>query len=310
MSAKYFYKNIKNKKYYTNQKYIQYDDNYDNNNYININLVKWKICDFPYNNYEVCTHYGLVRHINLKQLKYKYDKKGNKYIRIHILFLNIKIRKYMKICKLIANTFYGKNCYDIIHIDNNIKNNNLHNLRYINKIDIIKNIYQTKEWRKTQKWYINGKYNECEKYQMKIINKITNMKCYKTNYRLNIFDYSFKEIIHPFKNNNNGFEWSETFDLYQKINNIKIYYNLKFICDKGGAQTRSLREIYHFIITQLNFLLNNTNDCDIRFINILDGDTCYKYIHNYINLLNNEKYKVIKNNIYIGDMYNFIKLIK
>ena len=34
--------------------------------------------------------------------------------------------------------------------------------------------YQTKSWRKSQKWYKNGKYNECEKYQIKLIEKISN----------------------------------------------------------------------------------------------------------------------------------------
>ena len=30
------------------------------------------------------------------------------------------------------------------------------------------------------------------------------------------------------------------------------------ICDKGGAQTRTLREVYDFIRAQLNWLLENT----------------------------------------------------
>ena len=32
---------------------------------------------------------------------------------------------------------------------------------------------QTKEWRKSQPWYLNGKHNECGQYQKRIIEGIT-----------------------------------------------------------------------------------------------------------------------------------------
>ena len=38
-----------------------------------------------------------------------------------------------------------------------------------------------------------------------------------------------------------------------------MYINFKMICDRGGSQTRSLREVYHFITTQLNYLKQNIN---------------------------------------------------
>ena len=37
---------------------------------------------------------------------------------------------------------------------------------------IVKSSLQTKNWRKSQAWYINGKTNECEKYQRTIIETI------------------------------------------------------------------------------------------------------------------------------------------
>ena len=47
---------------------------------------------------------------------------------------------------------------------------------YISCIVILNNMetlipskQQTKEWRKTQEWYINGKHSECEKYQILIL---------------------------------------------------------------------------------------------------------------------------------------------
>lgn len=36
--------------------------------------------------------------------------------------------------------------------------------------------FQTKEWRKSQIWYQNGKHNECEIYQIILIEKIIKNK--------------------------------------------------------------------------------------------------------------------------------------
>ena len=52
-----------------------------------------------------------------------------------------------------------------------------------------------------------------------------------------------------------GYEYSEDFDGSITSNDTKWLFNLKMICDNGGAQTRSLREVYHFIATQLDHLL-------------------------------------------------------
>ena len=49
--------------------------------------------------------------------------------------------------------------------------------------------YQTKLWRIKQSWYINGKKNECEIYQIKIINKIIKNKLDKTFDRINFKNY-------------------------------------------------------------------------------------------------------------------------
>ena len=74
------------------------------------------------------------------------------------------------------------------------------------------------------------------------------------------------------------------------------------MCDNGGAQTRTLREVYHFIKCQFNYLIkyNNTN---IKFINILDGDTCYKNMDKFNYLLN--KNKAYNKYIFIGSLYDF-----
>jgi non-homologous end joining protein Ku len=121
--------------------------------------------------------------------------------------------------------------------------------KYIRRYVIQKQIlipssyYQTKEWRKNKDWYKNGKSNECEKYQIDLIGKIMRRKIkdfllMKTDDRINI---ESNEIINK-KNpmiNNDGYEWTENFDGKIIKNNNIYYFNLKFVCDNGGAQTRN-----------------------------------------------------------------------
>ena len=160
---------------------------------------------------------------------------------------------------------------------------------------------QNKEWRQSQKWYRNGKHNECEYYQRNIIEKITKEECIKTNYRINTITKEMKIERCPMKKND-GFEWTEDFDGFIQCKNNKFYFNLKFICDNGGAQTRSLREVYHFIQNQLD-----NNNKNIYFVNILDGDTSYKSMDKFNYLVNKIEYIEIKKKIFVGDMYNFQK---
>ena len=165
--------------------------------------------------------------------------------------------------------------------------------------------YQTKDWRKNRKWYKNGKSNECEKYQINLIEKIIVIKLMKTDDRINM---ETNEIISK-KNpmiNNDGYEWSENFDGLLIKNNNKYYFNLKFVCDSGGAQTRTLRELYHFIKYQMEYLIKfNMNN--IYFINILDGDTSYNNMDKFKFLINKEKYKQVIKYVFIGSLYDFQK---
>lgn len=105
---------------------------------------------------------------------------------------------------------------------------------------------------------------------------------------------------------NDGYEWSENFDRLLIKNNNKYYFSLKFVCDNGGAQTRSLREVYHFIKYQMEYLIK-FNMKNIYFINILDGDTCYNNIDKFKFLTNKEKYKQVIKYIFVGSLYDFQK---
>ena len=165
--------------------------------------------------------------------------------------------------------------------------------------------YQTKIWRKARKWYNNGKSNECEKYQTDLIEKITGTILMKTYHRIYMKTYEIINIIHPMKQSD-GYEYTENFDGLLIKNRNNYYFNLKFICDKGGAQTRSLKEVYHFIRCQMEYLIKfNTNNT--YFINILDGDESYRNSDKFLYLLNEEEYKEVKKYVFIGSLYEFQK---
>ena len=205
-----------------------------------------------------------------------------------------------------------------------------------NKIEIISSEFQTKKWRKNEEWYINGKYNECEIYQRKLVEKITNCKCGKTDMRINRVSKEMTEKRYPMKEID-GFDWTENFDgiiktfdegfrrseanlkprFHSQSTESHIYFNLKFICESGGSQTRSLREVYHFIENQLDYLLKekeNQKEKEIiskientYFVNILDGDVCNKSMDKYMYLIEREQYNYIKDNVFVGDMHCFQK---
>ncbi len=190
------------------------------------------------------------------------------------------------------------------------------NLFYINNILELGNLtsskFQTKSWRKKQDWYSSGKHNECEKYQESIIIKfgLQINKLAGNNFRLDLHmnvlvstDKLKKEISNW---NDNSFEYSENFDYLLETKNYIYLFNLKFICDDGGFQIRSLKEVYHFINSQYKCkcLIKNKK---VFFINILDGNFCFRNM-NKLNYLKDKHQK--KHNVYIGDMYDFIRNYK
>ena len=201
--------------------------------------------------------------------------------------------------------------------------------RFLVKIKVLipASYYQTKNWRKNQKWYKNGKSNECEIYQRKLIEKITDSKCAKTKFRLHIENNELIEKANPLASED-GFDYTEDFDGLQERNNTKYFYNLKFVCDRGGAQTRTLREVYHFIKAQLEYLLKyydtndkvssdtksetkkESDDKELYFVNILDGDESYKNSDKFKYLIKKSKYASVKDKIFIGDMKEFQEWFK
>lgn len=162
---------------------------------------------------------------------------------------------------------------------------------------------QTKEWRLKQKGYGNGKNNWCEKNQVIIFNKIIENKINtKSSLRINFEKNEIEKIRNPLYKEN-GFEYSEDFDGFIKIKNKNILINFKMCIGSGGAQTRTLREVYHFIKYQICLIKKNKYN-DYIFINILDGDQFNKHIKKFLYLTKNLNEKE-KKKIYIGDLYNF-----
>lgn len=163
-----------------------------------------------------------------------------------------------------------------------------------NICDIVSSQYQTKTWRIQQPWYKTGKCNECEKYQLSVIAKYIDMPI-KTLDRLNYETKEIKNICNPLSFDD-GFEWRETFDGKITYDNKTVYFNLKFVCGQGGSQNRPLREVYHFIKNQYIFCMNNF-DTKYIFVNILDGDECFRHMSKFNHI--KELYKHIKTLTYI-----------
>jgi hypothetical protein len=162
---------------------------------------------------------------------------------------------------------------------------------------------QSKDWRKSQKWYEGGRKNECEKFQRISLETIIGTPVNKTIRRFNMEHNEFTDCRHPYINAN-GFEYTEDFDGNSNINGISYYFNMKFCCETGGAQTRTLKDVYHFIRAQAEYLIKS-HRTDLMFINILDGAESYKRKDKFDYLMNNQKYIDINIYIFIGGLIDF-----
>lgn len=145
-----------------------------------------------------------------------------------------------------------------------------------------------------------------EEYQRSTIVELTGVPCAKTNMRINL---RTSEMLHLTTPNiyPNGFDYSENFDGVQHVNDNTIYINLKCVVGSGGTQTRSLREVYWFINSQLDVL---TYTDDVYFANILDGDEAHSVMDKYEYLITQPMYKSVKNRLYVGDLKGYIDWFK
>jgi len=163
---------------------------------------------------------------------------------------------------------------------------------------------QTKEWRQSQPWWKGGKKNECELYQRDLIKDITGKDCHKTTERINMDTNTLTHESSPMKRFD-AFDWTEDFDGKQVYSSYPLYYNFKMVIGTGGGQTRSLREVAHFIRAQLDYNIHHLDNIKY-FVNILDGDESCKLYDKYTYIVNKTHYKHVKSFIYIGDTRGFI----
>jgi hypothetical protein len=147
-----------------------------------------------------------------------------------------------------------------------------------------------------------------EKYQRKMVIECTGVKCPKTNARINLEKNTLEEVAHPNKNDD-GFEYTEDFDGVQAIEGLKIYVNFKCIVGKGGAQTRSLREVYLFVSGQLKYMLKEPTK-NTLFANILDGDEAHANMGKFKYLLAKPEYASVRDRVYVGDLKGYFAWLK
>ena len=173
----------------------------------------------------------------------------------------------------------------------------------LGELGVICSSLQTKDWRLTQPWYIDGRHNECEIHQKTAIARCLGL-IDKTHDRINLERHFIRDNPEPLTEVD-GFDWSEDFDGKVVSKKKTIYFNYKFVCDTGGAQTRTLREVYHFIKNMI-LVLNSQENTDTIFVNILDGDTSHYHMSKFQYLLE-KLHEDKKNCLFVGDSKQFLE---
>ena len=172
--------------------------------------------------------------------------------------------------------------------------------------DIVPGHKMTKEWRKeviaggaSMGGAVSAK---AERWQRMCLERITGRLCEKTNLRLNLATSMLKTVSRPSKEPDE-FEWTEDFDGQFYVEGIRYLVNFKMIVGTGGAQTRSMREVYHFIKCQEAYLLSS-GDRNTVFLNVLDGDSVGAKMNVMRKACSDERSR----KIFIGDTHQISKI--
>jgi hypothetical protein len=70
-----------------------------------------------------------------------------------------------------------------------------------------------------------------------------------------------------------------------------------------------LREVYWFVEGQLN-VIKNSNNTNVFFANILDGDESHAVLPKFEYLLSLPEFTNEKNNVYVGDLTGYFSWFK
>lgn len=171
--------------------------------------------------------------------------------------------------------------------------------------DIIPGNKMTKEWR--TRTIAGGNAmggavaSKAEVWQRMCLEKITGQKCKKTNLRLNLTSFQLKKVSRP-SNEPDEFEWTEDFDGEFYIGNTRYLVNFKMIVGTGGSQTRSMREVYHFIKCQEAYL-KSSGVKNTKFLNILDGDS----VSAKMTVMTKARTGLFSKSIFVGDTHEIKK---
>jgi hypothetical protein len=144
-----------------------------------------------------------------------------------------------------------------------------------------------------------------ENYQRYHIVNGTGAGCTRTNMRIDLRDGTLVNMTRLPKKEK--FEYTENFDGIQLLNGKTIYINMKFVSGEGGAQTRTIQNVYSFVKGQLASLLKGN---DVYFANVLDGDKADKSMVCFEYLLSQKEFSSITNRVYVGDLKSYIDWAK
>jgi len=171
--------------------------------------------------------------------------------------------------------------------------------------DVVYGADVTSNWRKHNLGVAagGGETSNSENYQRKAVEDGTGLDCKKTIYRINIRENTLQKLARPL-GKNDGFDYTEDFDGVQNPEFGIVFISFKCVCKTpagggGGNQTRTLRECYHFIEAQLNFVQKR----EIFFANILDGDEADRRMDQFRYLL--DLYPEKKHKVYVGNLKGY-----
>lgn len=172
---------------------------------------------------------------------------------------------------------------------------------------LISSCKQTKCWRFDQSWWRGGKKTECEKFQIGALNELLGKELGKTNFRIHKRYNRIEDVPQPYTKQD-GFDWTENFDgISRDTLGHPTFFTFKMICDSGGAQTRSLKDVYGFVESQLKHVercLKSTDSTPPNFVNILDGNTSFKHMGKFKYLLS--FFPVECEYVFVGDLKTYV----
>ena len=155
----------------------------------------------------------------------------------------------------------------------------------------------------------NGKSIRFEIWQRDMIEIYTRTSCHKSNnIRIHEEDYT---LCNPSNLGSKRLRYTENFDGIQEFGENTVYINLKMICESGGAQARSIKDVYGFVKSQMEFIDTIHNTGNIYFANILDGEYASSFYNEFELLITKDGLTdSYAQRIYVGDLKGYIEWLK